>query len=185
MVTGRKPNKDWSWFDDTNTQGAMITVHYALKELTDVNQKTISVAFALTTLILIHLNDLLQKASSENQRINFMDDIHSGSSASDVTDLVALCRNAACHNGSSLVKTDAGAFKYVVVKPGMPTSMFSAPNVPQQLGCDYTDDEAIFFGNNRIYLHRHIVRAFEEVVSYFKSSKGFQYPQNGNYPRPG
>jgi hypothetical protein len=32
-----------------------------------------------------------------------------------------------------------------------------------ELKSDYTDDIAVFYGKNRLYLKRHIVRAFEEA----------------------
>lgn len=34
-----------------------------------------------------------------------------------------------------------------------------------ELRSDYADDVAVFYGKNRLYLKRHIVRAFEEACS--------------------
>jgi hypothetical protein len=110
--------------------------------------------------LMICLNDLLAKAKNEAQRVSFTDDVNP--EVGDITDLVALIRNAACHIPSRtrhvdnfgnrlLLMTVYGRFPHAFVANGV------------DLGCDYEDDLAFFYGNEKIYFTRHIVRAFTEV----------------------
>ena len=105
------------------------------------------------TLLLVHLNDLLQKAKLDGQRIDFADDMEVTEAMVDVTDLVRACRNAACHVTSGEHKIDSGKFTFCV------TSGYG-PNA---------DDIAIYYGRNRIYLKRHLLRSFELVAQIYRN----------------
>lgn len=118
------------------------------------------------TLLLIHLNDLLQKAKSDGKRVSFSDDMQVSDSMTDVTDLVRACRNAACHVTSGEHKVDFGKFTFCVASGYTPTAYVIND---QTMGCDFVDDMAIYYGTNRVYLRRHILRSFELVAEIYRT----------------
>jgi hypothetical protein len=117
------------------------------------------------TLVLVHLNDLLQKAKLDGQRINFADDMEVTESMTDVTDLVRACRNAACHVTSGEHKIDAGKFTFCVTSGYGPQAFVINGH---EMGCDYADDIAVYYGKNRVYLKRHLLRSFELVAQIYR-----------------
>lgn len=115
-----------------------------------------------STELMICLHDLLQKCNAENVRITFTDHMDVTSDISDITDLVAKIRNAVCHITSELhMASDNVRFSFNVA--------YGQVNVAQigdiKLKSDFPDDVAFFFGTLRIYLKRHIIRAFLEAKS--------------------
>ncbi|MDU8501039.1 hypothetical protein RYB01_17880 [Pseudomonas syringae] len=113
------------------------------------------------THLLIHLNDLLQKANIDKRRISFVEDVEVTDSVTDVTDLVRACRNAACHVTSGEHKIDAGKFTFCVAA-GVGPKHFVING--KEMGCEYSDDIAIYYGVNRLYIRRHLLRSFEAVL---------------------
>ena len=93
---------------------------------------------ACVVMLLVNLHDLLQAARATGRPLVFADYIDPREDASNITELVAKCRNAACH---------------VWTRPA--------------LGCDYHDDVAIYYGRYRLYLRRHVLRAVEELAVLF------------------
>ena len=113
-------------------------------------------AEATLTYLLIHMNEALQKLSKTGMRVDFKDDVHEG----DVTNLINLMRNALCHFGSPtrhLGPNGYAAFNVAIGK----AEFFRT--LQMQLTSDYDDDVAFNYGRYRIYLYRHIGRAFEEA----------------------
>ncbi|WP_241300562.1 hypothetical protein [Burkholderia stabilis] len=108
--------------------------------------------------MLICLNDLLQKASKDKVRVNFVDQVQEG--VGDVTDLVSKCRNAACHIDSSLCDVEFGRYRFgVLIGRGDGVIVGDRPVIESE----FDDDVAIFFGTTRLYLRRHAFRALREV----------------------
>ena|SRR3990167_1746476 len=107
--------------------------------------------------IMIKLHDLLQKLSLLHERVSFVDDIDSG----DITGLISNIRNAVCHmdSGEHILK-DSQQIKFTF------NIAYGKVNVmtvgKKKLTSDYQDDICFFFGDNKIYLKRHIVRCIEE-----------------------
>jgi hypothetical protein len=122
---------------------------------------------ASVTLLLVHLNDLLQKAKLDGNRIDFTDDMETSESIADITDLVRACRNAACHVTSGEHKIDSGKFTFCVTS-GYGPSAFLIEG--QEMGCDHADDIAIYYGKNRVYVKRHLFRSFELVAQMYRSN---------------
>jgi len=116
------------------------------------------------THLLININDLLQKARVDGKRIGFTDDVNLPEGSSDVTDLVKICRNAACHVSSGEHMSDTNKFSFCVMA-GLNPSAFTVNDVT--MGCDYADDFAIYYGTTRIYVKRHMLRAFEQVAAAY------------------
>ncbi|MFK3943947.1 hypothetical protein ACI2KC_20050 [Pseudomonas monteilii] len=115
--------------------------------------------------ILINLNDLLGKANKDGVRINFAEEVIQTDKIKDVTDLVRECRNAACHIGSGEhLFEGVGKFTFNVVSGYMPTA-FNMNGI--QLGCNFADDIAIYYGEKRIYLRRHLLVALEAVTKKY------------------
>lgn len=112
--------------------------------------------------LVICLRDLLYKAEKYAARVDFTDDLVVNAYVKDVTDAVTAHRDAACHIDSFKrvfdVSGSRGAFnvaygKVVLMQLG-----------DQLIASEYDDDVAIFYGANRLYLQRHIIRAFNEAT---------------------
>ena len=110
--------------------------------------------------VLICLRDLIYKAQKYARRIDFLDDVTVRDDVKDVTSLIKFVRDAMCHFDSDNHYLEPGNIK-------------ASFNVQYGRGCvvkigefeqsnPYDDDVCFFFGSQRIFLRRHIVRAFAE-----------------------
>jgi hypothetical protein len=114
--------------------------------------------------IILKLNDLLQKFDKLGNRINFNDDIDSG----DITDLINKIRNAICHLDSPenlLDKKTEIKFVFNMVIGKVNAIVIGDKIVAKS---DYDDDIAIFYGEYRIYLKRHIIRIINESIKVYE-----------------
>ncbi len=115
------------------------------------------------TELMICLRDLMEKTKKFGTRISFVDDITltPKSKIKDISDLVTFIRDALCHI----------ATKDHFIVPGKIKASFNivygkgtlAPHPGISLTSDYSDDICFFFGIEKIYLRRHVLRAFEET----------------------
>lgn len=111
--------------------------------------------------LMICLRDLLHKAEKYGSRVSFTDDILTNSYVTDVSDAVRAIRDACCHIDSFKRDFDANGNRgsYLVA--------YGKCNLAKindlELKSDYEDDIAVFYGTNRLYFNRHIVRAFTDV----------------------
>lgn len=114
---------------------------------------------ALTEL-LIRLYDLLAKSNKYATRISFSDDVNLSRDVKDVTDLVSQVRRAICHPESSLheIIPEQLNFSFNGIW-GKGTFTVNETTVYSE----FDDDAGLFFGTFRIYLGRHIFRAYAEV----------------------
>lgn len=117
---------------------------------------------ALTEL-LIRLQDLLAKSANLAKRVSFQDDVTIKGNVGDVTNLVAFVRDALCH-------VDSDKHDHDEIQARISFNVIFGKAVLAQLGnvsveSPYKDDVAFVFGPQRLYLRRHIVRAFEEAQS--------------------
>jgi hypothetical protein len=113
--------------------------------------------------LLINLRDLMYKAEKYAARISFTDDVTVTQQVNDVTGLIKYVRDALCHPDSDnhyLEKGNIKATFNVIFGKGTLLKMgdFEQSN-PHQ------DDTCFLFGSQRIFLQRHIVRAYEEAKS--------------------
>ena len=115
--------------------------------------------------LMICLRDLLHKAKKYATPISFADDVLQNKYVSDITSAVTAVRDACCHIDSFKRDFEGqwGRMSYNVVygKGGVMT----LPSEGVALRSDYEDDIAYFFGHNRLYMKRHIIRAFQEARS--------------------
>lgn len=113
--------------------------------------------------LLICMRDLMYKVEKITSRISFTDDVVIiPGKVEDVTDLILFVRNAVCHPESTnhyldVEKKIKATFNIVYGKGNL-----------MQLGdicisSDYEDDVCFFFGKQKIYLKRHILRVYEEA----------------------
>jgi hypothetical protein len=113
---------------------------------------------ACFVLLMINLNDLLMKAKKDGRSVSFCDHIESSEKVIDITDLVSKMRNAVCHVNSPLRNVGPAPFSFNrFIGEGY------ADNDGITLGCEFPDDVAIYYGQYRIYLQRHIGRAIREL----------------------
>ena len=110
--------------------------------------------------LMICLRDLLHKCEKYAQRISFSEDILQNNYVDDVTDAITAIRDACCHTDSFKMHIDDKENRVIIFACGI-------CNVMQigdlELKSEYEDDIAVFYGSNRLYFKRHIVRAFEEA----------------------
>lgn len=112
-------------------------------------------------LLMIDLRDLVWKSEHfAGKRIAFKDDIISFRKVTDVTDLITYVRDAAVHNTSGNSRVEQGKFSFIV---GIGKGNFVQIGELSFSG-DYEDDICFLFGPAKIYLKRHIVRAFNEAI---------------------
>lgn len=115
---------------------------------------------ALTEL-LIRVRDLLAKAEKHAKRVSFADDVTAKGNVRDVTDLIAFVRNAVCHIDSPNHDHDELQARITF------NTVFGKACLAQigetRIESNYPDDIAFFFGHQRLYLKRHLVRAYEEA----------------------
>lgn len=110
------------------------------------------------TLLLIHLNDILQFLGQKNRRVNFKDDLPEDV---DVTEQVRQLRNAVCHvkSGDRYIGTER-AYNSFSLCYGQATFLkFNEA----EISCPYSDEVTLAYGNIAIFHKRHILRALKEV----------------------
>lgn len=111
--------------------------------------------------LLICLRDLMYKTERYSTRISFTDDVVKTDKIKDVTDLIKYVRDALCHPDSPnhyLVQNNIKATFNIMYGKGC---LFSTSD--KNITSDYVDDVCFFFGETKIYLIRHIIRAFNEA----------------------
>jgi len=117
---------------------------------------------AAITSILIHLNDLLQKAAAEGHRVTDRSDVPDG--IDDVTALINKARNAACHIGSAEHNIPDGKFTWNFFYGRIGDIARYNGHIFRS---EYADDVAIFIGMMRVYLRRHIFESLRQCSIYF------------------
>lgn len=120
---------------------------------------------ALTELV-IRVSDLVGKAAAAGKIIDFDDDVTKKGEIQNVRELIVFTRNAVCHISSNSHKLeDLNAWLSFNAQVGY--GCFAQIN-GQRFECEYADDIAFFFGEHRIYLNRHLVRAFQEARDFLE-----------------
>lgn len=151
---------------DPRDKQDIITDTYRIGEILKTNifspenqQHTLSQSAFIEVIIL--LRDLIQKAKKYNLKISFKDDVLITDKVQDVSDLIAFIRNAACHIESDKNDVDQSnnRIRFCVAYG---KCRFAEIN-DVVIASDYEDDICFFFGEQKIYLRRHIIRAFNEA----------------------
>jgi len=121
--------------------------------------------------LIIKLRDLLYKSEKLGKRINFKEDVtilkdSSGKEVvKDITDAIKYVRDATCHIDSPnhiLDKNIVFTFNIAYGK----TNLAKINEI--LLTSDYNDDICFFYGEQKLYLKRHIIRAYEEAKNFLQ-----------------
>lgn len=158
---------------DSFTKRRIESAIYRLDELfssgildnpTDENSLFIESAF---TEILILLRDLMCKSEKYSSRIAFTDAVLKTQHVSDISDLIKFMRDAICHRESDnhfLNKQKEWSISFCIIRGKGPLGKFGDCT----LASEYEDDICFFYGKQRIYLVRHLIRAFHEAKNRLK-----------------
>jgi hypothetical protein len=119
---------------------------------------------ACVATLLINLHDLLQKARGAGHPLTFSEHIDADDEVTNVTELVAKCRNAACHVWHRSNNTSSKLFSFGRVAGYCPRATVIDGI---RRGCDFHDDAAIYYGKYRLYLKRHVSRAIDALSVMF------------------
>ena len=111
--------------------------------------------------LMICLRDLLCKTEKHAKRISFADDVLINSYVNDITDAVIAIRDACCHihSGKRHFDDNKNRFSFCVVSGKCTFAKID----DLELKSEYEDDIAFFYGKNRLYLKRNIIRSFVEA----------------------
>ena len=111
--------------------------------------------------LMICMRDLMHKTEKHTKKIDFNEDILKNSYVTDVSDAIRAVRDACCHIDSFKRNFDENGNR------GSYNVAYGKCNFMKigelELNSEYEDDMAIFYGVNRLYFKRHIIRAFEEA----------------------
>ena len=131
---------------------------------TNIQNPLLKASFAYT---LVLLRDLICKANKYGStKVNFTDDIRINNTIKNIDDLIKYVRDALCHlNSPNHYIENNIKFSFNVA--------FGKANVAKigdlELNSLYEDDICFFFGSQKIYLNRHILRAFNEAKKSLES----------------
>jgi hypothetical protein len=127
--------------------------------------------------VIICLHDLLQKLrkiKTDNgftvfdAKVTFDDDLALTSKKLDVTDTVALFRDALCHIGSNTHFFEKNmAISYSILYGNTKAVGWDGSGNRPNIESDYPDDTCFYIGKYRLYLIRHILRAKLEAEINF------------------
>ncbi len=132
----------------------------------DPNQVGNPLLLSALTELVIRVRDLLAKAQNHAVAVSFQDDVLLKGKVTDVTSLISYVRDAVCHIDSK--KHDHDQFNARISFNVMIGAGCLAEINGVRLESTYGDDIAFFFGPQRLYLKRHIVRAYKEAVSQLR-----------------
>ncbi|MEK7678884.1 MAG: hypothetical protein AAB356_01705 [Deltaproteobacteria bacterium] len=115
---------------------------------------------ALTEL-LIRVRDLMEKAKIYAGAVDFTDDVNITDRVKNVSEAIAFVRNAICHIDSENHYYEECNARISYTFAYGQVNLISIGDV--QIRSKYEDDVCFFFGSQKLYLKRHIVRAYEEA----------------------
>ena len=131
--------------------------------------------------IIVILNDLLLKAKKQRMRIDFSDDIikmndpfysYNGKmkEIDDITDTVKFFRDSMCHIESKnrYISSHINLSFCIIAPCGHSSLKDNEKEI--LLDNPYQDDVAYYYGPQRLYIKRHIIRALNEVVEKFTNN---------------
>lgn len=112
--------------------------------------------------MLVNLKDLMEKAKMFGSRINFTDDINVMPHVRDVTDTITYMRDCGCHlhiPQHFLDETKQVGLSFLLFYG----SGFGPEINGVRIGSDYDDEFMLAMGTQKLYLGRHVLRAYEEA----------------------
>lgn len=129
----------------------------------DPNNSGHPLRLSALTELMICLRDLMAKCVLAGSRITFCDHVIPMAECNDVTDAIKFVRDALCHMDSS--KHNLKAIQARITFNTVYGKMCLMQVRDLRIENPYDDDIAFFLGPQRLFLKRHIMRAFEEAVA--------------------
>jgi hypothetical protein len=111
--------------------------------------------------LMICLRDLMYKTEKYATKIDFEDDIMKNDYVGDVSDAIRAVRDTCCHIDSFKRNIDENKNRGTLMVAYGKCNLMKIADL--ELKNDYEDDIAVFYGKNRLYFNRHIIRAFNEA----------------------
>lgn len=118
--------------------------------------------------LILAVSDLVRQASLAGKRISFTEEVSAHNDCQDITSLLDAMRQ--------------GAFAVRAITPAQDILTFLSPLFNHVDGtgsgqfangllfnCPHANDQAFFIGQNRVYFHRHLLRAYLEASRYLMS----------------
>ena len=113
--------------------------------------------------LIICMRDLMLKTEKYTIRVNFVDDVLTNGYVKDVTDAITATRDACCHIDSFKKNFDSNGNRGEYMVAYGKCSLLRMGDFEAK--GEYEDDIAVFYGRNRVYMRRHILRAFYQAQS--------------------
>lgn len=111
--------------------------------------------------LLIRVRDLMAKSKRYASPIEFSDDVNTTDGVANVSDAIKFIRDAICHiDSDNHNHEECGARMSYNIAYGKCNFMKIGDT---EIKSDYEDDVCFFFGAQKLYLNRHIKRAYEEA----------------------
>ena len=117
---------------------------------------------ALTEMLIL-VRDLMAKSKIYATPIEFVDDVIITDKVHNVSEAIKFVRDAICHVDSENRNYDACNARLSYNAIYGKCNFAKLGNI--EIKSDYEDDVCFFFGDQKLYLHRHIIRAYEEAKS--------------------
>lgn len=111
--------------------------------------------------MMICLRDLMAKVEKYGEKISFQEDVMQNNYVADVSDAIRAIRDACCHIDSFKRNFDENRNRGSYLVAYGKTNLMKLGDL--ELKSEYEDDIAVFYGVNRLYFKRHIIRSFEEA----------------------
>ncbi|GAB3886460.1 hypothetical protein [Spirosoma agri] len=161
------PNKAWTKAQlDQNLMAIDQHVHEpAFNRDVAYTTKTQSLFIELVNLE----SDLLEQAEQAGKRVDFFDEVGTNGKIQDITSLIYAMRQSVntINANQNTPETNTAVVPVINHFYGAGNGYF--PN-GLFFRCDHDDDLAFFVGQDRIYFHRHLVRAFTEAKAYLQAT---------------
>ena len=120
----------------------------------------------VVTRMFIIVADLVVKSETfANKPIDFLDDVIVKERVKNVGLLIRYSRDALCHVESSNHMLDKGSYFSFNVSRGQSDFIKIEESAVEIPPSEYADDIAFFFGAQRVYYRRHLLRAFRESAA--------------------
>jgi hypothetical protein len=111
--------------------------------------------------LLIRVRDLIAKSKKYSSPVEFSDDVNTTNEITNVSDAIKFIRDAICHiDSDNHNHEECGARMSYNIGYGK-RNLIKIGDV--EIKSDYEDDVCFFFGSQKLYLNRHLKRAYKEA----------------------
>lgn len=126
---------------------------------------------AALTRVLILVRDMLANSEKFSKRVSFSDNMKTNGHIKDVTDLVKFYRDAACHLDSNSFDYRGIRFSFIATHSKFDGKIMNN----KYLSADFEDDTCIFLAREKLYINRHLIRAYDQAIQNLSPSVPFEF----------